>query len=370
MHRQSTGERRPNRNLQDFFESEIGPELPVQARVRPIDESRFLGTVYQAYLGGVGMAPAESMAAAAGAAGTAITALPGELDGLLVEELWQGSGVAAWGLSREGFGRILADAGAAQNFGRPQGEAVSREQQAAFFRGLRVADLALARACAAGKERAWEHFVASYREPLARAAIAIADNETLGRDLADQLYGELYGLTVRDGERRCPLASYRGRGSLIGWLRTTLAQRHVDHYRRNRREEPLDELDVAALDAEPRTPARELSLLERAIEEAVTAREAEERFVLAAYYLDGQTLLQIARVLGVHEATVSRKLHRVTGEIRKQVLRNLERSGMSRRAAEEALGADPRDLEINLKKLLQNSQTETFKEQPARYGRQ
>jgi RNA polymerase sigma-70 factor (ECF subfamily) len=105
--------------------------------------------------------------------------------------------------------------------------------------------------------------------------------------------------------------------------------------------------------------------LQRAIELALRERDAEDRFLLAAYYLDGQTLLQIARALGVHEATVSRKLRRVTQDTRKQVLRNLRRGGLSRRAAEEALGADPRDLEVNLKKLLQHSQTETFKEQAA-----
>jgi RNA polymerase sigma-70 factor (ECF subfamily) len=47
------------------------------------------------------------------------------------------------------------------------------------------------------------------------------------------------------------------------------------------------------------------------------------------------------------------------------VLKNLQRGGLSRRAAEEALGADPRDLDVNLKKLLQNSQSEAFKEQAA-----
>ena len=91
----------------------------------------------------------------------------------------------------------------------------------------------------------------------------------------------------------------------------------------------------------------------------------EDRFLLAAYYLDGQTLKQIAGVLRVHEATVSRKLRRAIEEIRKQVLRNLQSGGLTRRAAEEALDADPRDLDMNLKKLLQNSQTETFKEQAA-----
>ena len=243
--------------------------------------------------------------------------------------------------------------------------AATSQQQASFFRGLRLDDLVLARACAAGNEHAWEHFIALHRQPLIRAAIAITGSETLGRDLADQLYAELFGINMREGERRCPLLSYRGRGSLMGWLRTTLAQRHVDHHRRNRREQPIEEIDVPAAVAPPQMPGAELSQLERAIEQALNERDAEERFLLAAYYLDGQTLLQIARVLAVHEATVSRKLRRATEETRKHVLRNLRREGLSTRAAEEALNADPRDLEVNLKKLLQKSQMETFKEQAA-----
>ena len=122
---------------------------------------------------------------------------------------------------------------------------------------------------------------------------------------------------TESGAARCiPTA---GRGSLMGWLRTTLAQRHVDHYRRTRREEPIEEIDLPAPDPPPQTPTSELSLLERAIAKAVSSREAEERYLLAAYYLDGQTLLRIARVLGVHEATVSRKLRRAEKEIRKQI---------------------------------------------------
>jgi RNA polymerase sigma-70 factor (ECF subfamily) len=143
----------------------------------------------------------------------------------------------------------------------------------------------------------------------------------------------------------------------------------VDHLRRSRRlkslDGPLEEMDAPATDLAPEMPAAEISQLDRAIEDALRGRDAEERYLLAAYYLDEQTLLQIARVLGVHEATVSRKLKRATEDTRKQVRRNLERSGLSRRAAEEALGADPRDLNVNLKKLLQNSQTEAFKEQAA-----
>jgi RNA polymerase sigma-70 factor (ECF subfamily) len=316
------------------------------------------------------MAPTESAASAAETGipkGTgAPDCVPDRcLDPALAAELWRGCDAARWGLTREEFEQILLDAGRAQNFGLAEAATATQKQEQTFFRGLCVADLALARACARGNERAWEHFIAVFRQPLTRAAIAITGSETLGCDLADQLYAELYGLNVRDGERRCPLLSYRGRGSLMGWLRTTLAQRHVDHYRRTRREEPIEEIDTRAPDPPPQTPARELSLLERAIAQAVSGCRAEERYLLAAYYLDGQTLLEVACVLGVHEATVSRRMHRAAEQIRKQILKDLERSGMSRRAAQEAMGADPRDLEVNLKKLLQNSQSEAFQEQAA-----
>jgi RNA polymerase sigma-70 factor (ECF subfamily) len=140
----------------------------------------------------------------------------------------------------------------------------------------------------------------------------------------------------------------------------------VDHYRHSHREQALEEFDVPAPVAEPEKPASELSVLEMAVESALRNCEAEDRLLLAAYYLDERTLLQIAGVLQVHEATVSRKLKRVCQDLRKQTLKNLENSGLSKRAADEALGADPRDLDLNLKKLLQNSQSDAFKEKAGR----
>ena len=271
------------------------------------------------------------------------------------------------------FHEILLRIGTAPNFGLGADAIPSRQQQAAFFRSLRLADLVLARACAAGKEPAWEHFLALHQQPLVRAAIAITGSDTLGRDLAGSLWAEVYGLTERDGQRRCPLDSYKGRGSLLGWLRTTLAQRHVDHYRRSHRELPLDNpsnghggsFDPPAPDPDPGKMPEELLVLSRALEKALLSLPAEERFLLAAYSIDGRTLLQIAEVLHVHEATVSRKLHRLTKNLRKQILCHLQDFGLSKRAAQEALGADPRDLDINLKKLLQCSPPGAFQEKAA-----
>ena len=284
----------------------------------------------------------------------------------LLDELWSESEAGQWGLQREEFDGIVLLAGVGQNFGLEPGATATAEQQANFFNSVKLTDLVLAKACAAGNERAWEHFLAVYSQPLTRAAIAISGSETVGKDLADAFYAELYGLTTRDGERKCPLDSYRGRGSLIGWLRTTLSQRFVDHYRRTYREESLDEkvLDPPVPDSVSQPTPAMLSRLSEAIETALQGQPAEERFLLAAYYIDGRTLAEIGALLRVHEATISRRLRRITDAVRMQLLRNLEKSGMSRRAAEEALGTDPRDLDLrmNLKKLLQISNAGSFPE--------
>jgi RNA polymerase sigma-70 factor (ECF subfamily) len=236
-------------------------------------------------------------------------------------------------------------------------------QKGDFLRSLRLDDLALATACALGREVAWQRFVTLYRAPLTQAAVAITGSSTLGHDLADSLYSELYGLREVEGQRRSPLASYSGRGSLLGWLRTTLAQRHVDHHRRTHRESPLDTLDAPAPQPEP-APA-ELTGLARAITITLESLSAEERYLLSSYFLDGQPLAQIGRVLRVHEATISRRLKRLLTDLRKRLLHHLQAGGLSKRAAEEALGNDPRDLEINLRALLQSSQISSFSEQTA-----
>ena len=285
----------------------------------------------------------------------------------LLNKLWAETEVASWGLARGDFDRILCIAGLRQNFGLPLGAIAGTSEQAAFFRGVKLPDLVLASACAEGNERAWEHFMATYRAQLTRVAIAISGSETVGRDLADAFYAELYGLNTREGKRKCPLESYRGRGSLLGWLRTTLSQRFVDHYRRTFREEALDDEthDLPATDNSPQPDVVPLAKVQDAIQQALSGQPAEDRFLLASYYLDGRTLAEIGRLLHVHEATISRKLKKATEAVRKEMLKNLERAGLSRLAAQEALRTDPRDVElgIDMKKLLQYSGPDAFPEQ-------
>jgi RNA polymerase sigma-70 factor (ECF subfamily) len=231
-------------------------------------------------------------------------------------------------------------------------------------------DLVLARACAAGNERAWEVFMLRFREKLYDVARQITREDSSGRELADLVYADLFGTKTREGERVSKLSSYRGRGSLDGWLRTVLAQEYVNTYRKQRRLVSLDEESeeggqFAAASAEPSIAVD--PRLERAVDDALRSLSSEDRFVLASYFLDDRTLAQIARALSVHESTISRKVEKLVKVIRKQILKGLISQGMSRRQAEEALSADVRDLAVDIRaSLAQDSVAPAFSEKGAK----
>ena len=74
--------------------------------------------------------------------------------------------------------------------------------------------------------------------------------------------------------------------------------------------------------------------------------------VLAAYYLDGRTLAEIARMLAVHESTISRKVDKLAKALRQKILAGMVQQGMSRRQAEEAFEMDVRDLQVDIRRSL------------------
>jgi RNA polymerase sigma-70 factor, ECF subfamily len=285
------------------------------------------------------------------------------LESLMVE-LYLKSGAQEFALSREQFAAILEEVRAKYLPADARAEAVQE-----LYGSLRVEDLALARACAAGNERAWERFLIRYREKLYNVAGYITKESSSARELADSLYADLYGMGGRDGQRVSKLTSYTGRGSLEGWLRTVLAQEHVNRYRKQRRLVSLDEeneegVQFSAIESEPAIVVE--PRLEAAIDEALTALPAEDRFVLAMYYLDDRTLADIARTLSVHESTISRKVDKLAKSLRKHILASLGRSGMSRRQAQEALEVDVRDLGLNIRsRLAQETASGTFPEKKA-----
>jgi RNA polymerase sigma-70 factor (ECF subfamily) len=279
----------------------------------------------------------------------------------LLADLHAKGGCERIGLTRESFAVILCEVGS-----KHATATTSEAEIRTFFLGLRVDELALARACAAGVNSAWEIFLIKFREKLYLSALRIAREDSAARELADTLYADLYGTNTREGERVSKLASYTGRGSLEGWLRTVLAQEYVNRYRRTKRLVSLDEeseegIQFRAPDPEP-VPAAD-QRLGQATDEALAFLSGEDRMVLSAYYLDGRTLAEIARMLGVHESTISRKLDKLAKSLRKQIVAALGRRGMSRRQAEEALEVDVRDLQLDIRRsLTQDSSPAAFSE--------
>ena len=284
----------------------------------------------------------------------------------VVVELYQKSKAEAFGMSSTDFATLLEEVSAKDI---PEASQSERLEQ---YKTLRVDDLILARACAGGNERAWEAFMLRFREKLYDIARQITREDSAGRELADSVYTDLYGTKTREGERVSKLSSYRGRGSLEGWLRTVLAQEYVNTYRKQRRLVSLDEeseegAQFSAAASEPVTVAE--PRLEAAIDDVLRSLSPEDRFVLVSYFLDQRTLAQIARALSVHESTISRKIEKLTKNIRKQVFKNLLGRGMSRRQAEEALSVDIRDLALDIRAgLAQDSLPPAFSGKGAKAG--
>lgn len=236
-----------------------------------------------------------------------------------------------------------------------RGPAGSHVDEQDFLDSLHLEELVLARACAKGNDRAWEIFLTRYRVTLYESAYKIAGEESAARSLADSLYAELYGIDSKGQQRSSKLLYYQGRGSLQGWLRTVIAQEYVNRYRSTKRETSLD----GALEdgAQFEAPEAEAVVADPRAEAAAAAElgvlEADERFLLAAYYLDHRTLADIAKLQGVHESTISRKLQRIVVGIHRRIQRRMIQSGMSQRQAEEVMeSVDVRDLRVKVRETL------------------
>ncbi len=203
-----------------------------------------------------------------------------------------------------------------------------------YLDSLHVEDLALATACAAGADAAWEHVITTLRPALYAAARALTKDEASARELADTLWAELYGVgstkaSVEPGTERRPLLTYfHGRSKLSTWLRSVLAQRHVDRIRATQRVDPLDGDEPAesvphAVTADPDRD-RYRTLLDGALGAALDELEAGDRLRLALYYLQGLTLAQIGQITREHEATISRKLSRTRTRLKRLIEHELQ----------------------------------------------
>ncbi len=243
----------------------------------------------------------------------------------LVASLFGQSGAARWGLSQSQFIRGL-ECSLRKRFPDAQPSSDRLEE---YLLTLHLEDLALTTACIEGVEAAWECFVQEYRGYLRAAAGAITKASRYGanpQELADSLFSDLFGLM--DGKRgeRSLFRYFHGRSSLKTWLRTVLAQRHVDYIRSQRRMESLDAEDgekpvlpperVRLQPLQDPHRARYLSCFTAALQHCLKLLHPGDRERLELYYVRQIKLAEIGRRLGEHESSVSRSLERIRQELR------------------------------------------------------
>jgi RNA polymerase sigma-70 factor (ECF subfamily) len=223
-------------------------------------------------------------------------------------------------------------------------QAASAEAIKEYLNSLYLDDLVLAAACLEGSEPAWEHFIGTYRGYLRAAAGSITRGSRSGTDaqeLADSLFAELFGLV--DGKRgEASLFRYfHGRSSLKTWLRTILAQRHIDAIRKSRRWSSLEQEDGEEAKPVPSqvvtTPSLDphrseyLQHFLLVLSYSLDSLPELDRKRLELYYAREKTLAEIARSVGEHESSASRHLERIRRELRMMVEQCL-RSGLPARA--------------------------------------
>lgn len=218
---------------------------------------------------------------------------------------------------------------------------------------LKHSDLYLVLACAAGDRIAWEYFADEYLPAMRALAAKACRSMQEGEDLAHELIAVLLGQAAgsdsipesagQPSPLRGKLAGYDARASLLGWLRVVIAHAAIDRQRRRGKESSLDEMmsgpaapPLSTRGEEDRAAesmdARWGPLLSRMLADVVGRLPARDRLLLALYYGQDVPLRLIGRQFGVHEATASRWLEAVRGDIRRQVERECRgKHGLSAR---------------------------------------
>ena len=242
-----------------------------------------------------------------------------------------------------------------------------------FIDELQADDLCLIIACERGDEKAWTELVERFKPTVRSAARSASSNEDAAEDLAQSIWAELYGLRTRsDGRPASKLAYYSGRGSLAGWLRAVVAQLAVDTFRKQSKlvqaeeDADLDRLaqEVHVGEGQPvlagvQNPEESMSNrfvrseLQQALSRSVQELTAEDRLLVKLYYFDNLRLREAGTVLGVHEATASRRLTRIQTDLRKRVSEILvgER-GWTKAEAEASFSEVGQQLDTDVEALL------------------
>ncbi len=181
---------------------------------------------------------------------------------------------------------------------------------------LRADELYLVCACASHDNRALRHFEQSYM-PAARAALD-RDLAAYRDEVAQRLRQKFF---VGDGQKPPKIESYRGDGSLKGWVRACAVREALNLLRSDRREVPLEEAHLDAVVA-PALSAQTAQLkagyqreFKIAFAHALSALSPRDRVLLRYKFIDGATIDEIGGIYNVHRTTAARWLREIRAQL-------------------------------------------------------
>lgn len=196
-----------------------------------------------------------------------------------------------------------------------------------FIGNLYTTDLYLGVGCARGTDQAWERFTAAYGKYIQGLAALVTRKSAAAADFAEDILIDLF-LPDHSGQSR--IGSYEGRSSLATWLRVVVSHRAVNERERFRNyicdAECID--DVADESALRRVGASlRACRYERAVKDSLrrscSALSERERLVLLLRFEEELQLGQIARLLGVHQSTITRQIEKACKKLRDEVITSL-----------------------------------------------
>jgi RNA polymerase sigma-70 factor (ECF subfamily) len=215
------------------------------------------------------------------------------------------------------------------------------------------ADRELAEACARGEREAIQRLETDYIARTASAIGRIDPSATFRDDVLQELRARL--LVGRDGKPP-KIASYEGRGSLLGWIRVVAVRTALTL---KRRAKPPAEDDAIAPEIAPEDPeldhirAAHAPEFEEAFRAAMASLSVKERNVLRLRYLDGVNIDGIGRMYGTHRATAARWIStacdKLLGETRRLLV---ERFGVASSQVDSLMRLLQSEFEMSLSMLV------------------
>jgi RNA polymerase sigma-70 factor (ECF subfamily) len=149
-----------------------------------------------------------------------------------------------------------------------------------------------------GSVEAYEVLVHRHRSQVYRTALRILGNPADAEDVSQEVFIQAW----------VALASFTGRASFSTWLYRIVINRSLNHQRRRRRHEPIEDHEpVTHAGPEARVIAQESA---KAVAKAIAELPADLRVVFVLHQTEGLTYREVADILNVAEPTVRGRLAR------------------------------------------------------------